>query len=73
MIVLLNVKATAMYRAVKGENPRRIPRKYPISDVNNICPKPVIKEILPTSFITLGLKCNPTINNKNAIPNSEKI
>ena len=34
---------------------------------------PVIRDIFPTSFITLGLKCNPTIKRRKAIPSSENI
>lgn len=72
MIVEEKVSATAINREVIEENPNRIPIKYPIKEVNNICPMPVIKEIFPTSFITLGDKCNPTINNRKDIPISEK-
>jgi hypothetical protein len=37
-------------------------------EVKTICPKPVIKEIFPTSFITLGERFNPTRNNKKETP-----
>ena len=47
--------------------------KYPIVAVNKIWPIPVTSATGPTSLITLGDKCKPTINNKNAIPISEKI
>ena len=69
IIVEENVSAIAIYNAVVGENPSKIPIKYPINDVKITCPIPVIKEILPTSLIVLGFKYNPTINKRKAIPN----
>jgi len=50
------------------ENPNNLLIKKPKIDVNTIWPIPVIKETFPTSFITFGLRLNPTINNNNATP-----
>src|SRR3989344_2179673 len=72
IIVDENESAVATYIDVIEFKPSANQMKYPTKDVNTTCPIPVISEILPTSFIILGLKCNPTINKRRVIPNSEK-
>jgi hypothetical protein len=61
-----------MYIDVIIGNPKKIPITYPRIAVKIICPIPVINAAGPTSLITFGDKCSPTINSKNAIPISEK-
>ena len=73
IIVLLNVRATAIYIEVMVEKPNHWPMKNPIIEVNITWPTPVTKETLPTSFIILGFKFNPTINKSNAMPICAKV
>lgn len=49
--------------AIKKETPK----------VNIISAKPITSEGKPISFKFFGLRCNPTINNKKAIPNFERV
>lgn len=72
-MVLLRVKAIAIYREETAENPNKIPKMNPTREVKIICPTPVIRETFPTSLITPGLKLNPTMNNSKAMPIWEKI
>ena len=72
MIVLLNVKAIAMYRETNGENPRKMLIRKPIREVKIICPTPVIRETFPTSLIIFGLRLIPTIKSRNVTPICEK-
>ena len=68
IIVLLNVSAIAMYIAGIVANPKVFIIKNPITDVNIICPIPVISAIFPTSFTAFGFRCNPTMNSSIATP-----
>jgi len=68
MIVLLNVKATAIYKETITENPNNLLIKKPIKEVKIIWPIPATKETLPTSFMTLGLKLIPTMKRSSATP-----
>ena len=61
-----------MYNETNQLNPNTIPIRKPPMEVKTICPMPVIKEIFPTSLITLGERCKPTINKSKATPISEK-
>ena len=47
--------------------------KYPIKEVKITCPIPVIREIVPTFFMTFGSKFNPTRNRRRATPISENV
>ncbi len=73
MIVEEKLIAIAIYTEVSMENPSKVPMKYPRRKVKIICPIPVMREILPTSFMTFGERCNPTIKRRKAIPNSENM
>ena len=73
IIVEENEIAIARYHEAIEVNPSKRAIKYPIETVKSTCPIPVIKAIFPTSLITFGDRCNPTINSKKDIPISEKI
>lgn len=68
MIVLLKVRAIAMYRDDIVEKPRSLLMMKPIREVNTIWPMPVIRATLPTSFMTFGLRLIPIIKRRNVIP-----
>ncbi len=72
MIVLLNVKAIAIYMDEIVEKPRSLLMKKPIREVKMICPMPVTRETFPTSFMTFGLRLIPTMKRRNVIPICEK-
>ena len=72
-MVLLKVRATAMYVEVITEKPKYTAIPNPITDVNTTWPTPVIIETFPTSFIILGFRFNPTRKRRRATPISANV
>ena len=73
MIVLLNVRAIAMYAETIMGKPSSLLMRKPIREVNTICPIPVTKETFPTSFMTFGLRLIPMMKRRKVTPICEKI
>ena len=59
---LIRLKSRSLY-ATKNETPK----------VNIISAKAITKEGIPISLKFLGLRCNPTIKRRKAIPNFERV
>lgn len=68
IIVLLNVRAIAMYIEGRFANPKARAMKYPTALVNSIWPSPVATLVMPTFLRLRRSRFIPTKNKRKAIP-----